>query len=191
MPFSFKRLAIADVILIEPRVSSDDRGFFMEAYRRSAFAEAGIHETFVQENHSSSRRGVLRGLHYQRPPHAQSKLVRVLSGTIFDVVVDIRENSPTAGRWVGVTLSGADRQALYVPSWCAHGFCVLSEQAEVLYLASSEYAPDYESGIMWNDPALSIDWPERDPIVSERDQCWPPLEWSRPALGRTMGKSHG
>ena len=187
MPFSFTRLAIPEVILIEPRVWGDDRGFFMEAYRRSAFAEAGIRDTFVQENQSRSQRGVLRGLHYQRPPHGQSKLIRILSGTVFDVAVDLREDSPTAGRWVGVTLSAADHQLLYIPSWCAHGFCVLSDWADVLYLASSEYAPEHESGIMWNDPTLRIDWPERSPIVSERDRQWPPLV--RP--GRVVSHAHG
>ena len=127
MPFNFERLAIPEVILIEPRVLSDRRGFFMETYKRSEFAAAGIDDVFVQENHSCSEQGVLRGLHYQRPPQAQSKLVRVVSGTVFDVAVDLRPDSPTSGRWVGVTLSAADRKLIYIPSWCAHGFCVLSE----------------------------------------------------------------
>jgi dTDP-4-dehydrorhamnose 3,5-epimerase len=187
MPFTFERLAIPEVLLIQPRVFGDRRGFFMETYRRSEFAAAGIHEGFVQENHSASERGILRGLHYQRRPHAQSKLVRVLSGTVFDVAVDLRPDSPTSGRWVGVTLSAEDRKSLYIPEWCAHGFCVLSERAEVAYLTSTEYAPQYEAGIMWNDPALAIEWPVNDPIVSDKDTKWPAFraEPARPHDSRT------
>jgi dTDP-4-dehydrorhamnose 3,5-epimerase len=173
MPFDFTSLAIPEVFLIEPRVLSDSRGFFLETYKRSEFAAAGITEIFVQENHSSSLRGVLRGLHFQRPPHAQSKLVRVVSGKIFDVAVDLRPDSATSGRWVGVDLSAEDRRMMYIPDWCAHGFCVLSERAEVVYHASTEYAPQHESGIMWNDPALGIQWPVTHPIVSDRDKQWP------------------
>lgn len=180
MPFKFERLAIPEVILIEPGVLTDDRGFFMETYKRSQFAAAGIHETFVQENHSGSERAVLRGLHYQRPPHGQSKLVRVVSGHVFDVAVDVRPDSPTSGRWVGVSLSSEDRKLLYIPAWCAHGFCVLSDRAEVVYLASSEYSPSAEAGFMWNDPALRIDWPVAAPLVSERDKKWPPFLPPRP-----------
>ena len=173
MPFTFERLDIPDVILIQPTVLHDGRGFFLETYKRSEFAAAGIHDTFVQENHSASQRGVLRGLHYQKAPFAQSKLVRVISGTIFDVAVDLRSDSPTAGRWVGTTLSSADRKIIYIPSWCAHGFCVLSETAEVLYLTSHEYEPQHESGIAWDDPTLGITWPVENPTVSPRDQKWP------------------
>lgn len=173
--FDFTKLAIPEVLLIAPRVQTDTRGFFMETYKRSEFAAAGISESFVQENHSSSLRGVLRGLHFQRPPHAQSKLVRVVSGTIFDVAVDLRPDSATRGRWVGVDLSAADRTMMYIPAWCAHGFCVLSERADVLYHASAEYSPAHESGVMWNDPALAITWPVTDPIVSDRDKQWPRL----------------
>ncbi len=187
MPFDFEPLAIPEVILIVPRVLNDPRGFFIETYKRSEFAAAGIRDVFVQENHSCSERGVLRGLHFQRAPHAQSKLVRVVSGRVFDVAVDLRPNSPTSGRWVGATLSAADRKLLYIPSWCAHGFCVLSDRAEVVYLTSTEYAPDYESGVMWNDPALGIGWPGQSPIVSERDQRWPPLVLTGAAPGRARG----
>jgi dTDP-4-dehydrorhamnose 3,5-epimerase len=176
MPFTFERLAIPEVILIQPRVFGDRRGFFMEAYKRSEFAAAGIHEIFVQENHSASSQGVLRGLHYQRPPYAQSKLVRVLSGTVFDVAVDLRPDSPTAGQWVGVTLSAEDRKLIYIPHWCAHGFCVLSDQAEVTYHTSVEYAPEYEAGIIWSDPVVAIDWPVKEPLVSERDRNWPAFD---------------
>ena len=175
MPFNFQRLAIPDVILIEPRVLGDARGFFIETYKQSDFAAAGINDVFVQENHSSSERGVLRGLHYQHPPYGQSKLVRVVSGSVFDVAVDLRPDSPTSGRWVAAQLSSEDRRQMYIPSGCAHGFCVLSERAEVVYMISTEYSPDHESGIMWNDPALGIDWPVDRPVLSERDTRWPPL----------------
>jgi dTDP-4-dehydrorhamnose 3,5-epimerase len=175
MPFDFTRLAIPDVRLIRPRVRADSRGFFMETYKRSEFAAAGIGETFVQENHSSSVRGVLRGLHYQRAPQAQSKLVRVVSGKIFDVAVDLRPNSPSRGRWVGVDLSAEDKALLYIPEWCAHGFCVLSDRAEVVYHTSTEYSPEHEAGIMWNDPAVGITWPLSDPVVSDRDTQWPSM----------------
>ncbi|HET9467824.1 MAG TPA: dTDP-4-dehydrorhamnose 3,5-epimerase [Vicinamibacterales bacterium] len=175
MPFEFATGAIPGVLLITPRKLSDARGFFVETYKRSEFAAAGIGETFVQENHSSSIRGVLRGLHYQRQPRAQSKLVRVISGAIFDVAVDLRRDSPTGGRWVGVELSAETNTMMYIPDWCAHGFCVLSERAEVLYHTSAEYSPEHEAGIMWNDPALGITWPLADPIVSDRDTRWPPF----------------
>jgi dTDP-4-dehydrorhamnose 3,5-epimerase len=173
MPFDFTRLAIPDVLLITPRVCTDNRGFFMETYKRSEFAAAGIGEVFVQENHSRSRRGVLRGLHFQQPPQAQSKLVRVISGKIFDVAVDLRPGSAT--RWVGVELSAESRTLVYIPVWCAHGFCVLSEHAEVVYHTSTEYSPEDESGIMWNDPAVGVRWPIANPIVSDRDKRWPLL----------------
>ena len=175
MPFDFKKLAIPEVLLIAPRVRTDARGFFMETYKRSEFAAAGIEETFVQENHSSSQHGVLRGLHFQRAPKAQSKLVRVISGKIFDVAVDLRPGSATRGAWVGVELSAEDRTLVYIPEWCAHGFCVVSERAEVVYHTSAEYSPEHESGILWNDPALGITWPVTDPIVADRDKQWPQL----------------
>jgi dTDP-4-dehydrorhamnose 3,5-epimerase len=191
MPFNFERLGIPEVILIQPRVVGDARGFFMETYKRSEFAAAGINDVFVQENHSSSEGGVLRGLHFQRPPHAQGKLVRVLSGRVFDVAVDLRLDSPTLGGWVGVSLSSTDRKLLYIPSWCAHGFCVLSDRADVVYLTSAEYAPDHESGIMWNDPALDIAWPVESPRVSERDQKWPALRLPHATPGRISGDLPG
>jgi dTDP-4-dehydrorhamnose 3,5-epimerase len=175
MPFDFKPLTIPEVLAIVPRVMTDTRGTFMETYKRSEFAAAGISEIFVQENYSCSVRNVLRGLHYQRRPKAQSKLVRVISGKIFDVVVDLRRDSPTSGRWVGAALSAEERTMLYIPDWCAHGFCVMSDRAEVVYHTSDEYSPEHEAGIIWNDPALSIQWPVDDPIVSERDQQWPLL----------------
>ena len=187
MPFKFERLAIPEVLLIEPRVFSDTRGFFMETYKRSEFAAAGINEVFVQENQSSSDRHVLRGLHYQRPPQAQSKLVRVIAGRIFDVAVDLRPDSPTSGRWVGVDLSADDRRMMYIPAWCAHGFCVLSDRAQVVYHTSTEYSPECEAGIMWNDPALGIDWPVTNPLVSDRDTKWPPLVLLRATSNQVAG----
>jgi dTDP-4-dehydrorhamnose 3,5-epimerase len=175
MPFRFERLAILDVVLVTPRVFSDERGQFLEAYKQSEFAQFGIPVSFAQANHSISKSGVLRGLHYQVAPKAQAKLVRVVAGEIFDVAVDIRENSPTYGQWVSVKLSAGNRAMLYVPAGFAHGFCVLSELAEVLYMASDEYSPNHERGIIWSDPTLSIDWPIDHPLLSEKDKSWPTL----------------
>jgi dTDP-4-dehydrorhamnose 3,5-epimerase len=185
MPFKFERLALPDVLLVEPRIFGDSRGVFMEIYKRSAFAAAGITETFDQVNQSVSERNVLRGLHFQRAPRAQSKLVRVIAGTIFDVAVDVRPDSPTYARWVGVELSAGGHKMMYIPAWCAHGFCVLSDHAEVVYLTSTEYSPDSEAGVMWNDPAVGIEWPVKNPIVSERDTTWPPLAVARAASTRS------
>ena len=176
MPFRFTRLEIPEVVLIEPAVFSDERGFFMEAYKYSEFAAFGISERFLQDNHSRSRKGVLRGLHYQNPPKAQGKLVRVVAGESFDVAVDIRKGSPTYGRWVGATLSAENKAMLYIPAGFAHGFCVLSEAAEVLYKTTAEYAPECEAGIIWNDSEIGIRWPVEDPIVSPKDAGWPPLK---------------
>ena len=174
MPFTFERLAIPGVILIEPKVFGDARGFFMETYKQSDFEAHGIPGPLIQENHSMSERGILRGLHYQTGEYAQAKLVRVVVGEIFDVAVDVRAGSPTRGKWVGVTLSRDNRRMLYVPPTCAHGFYVLSETAEVVYKTSTEYAPAHESGVMWDDPAIGISWPlVLAPQLSARDQNWP------------------
>lgn len=175
MPFTVEAQAIPEVILIEPRVFSDSRGFFLESYKRSDFATFGLSDPFVQENHSKSERGTLRGLHYQKGEWAQGKLVRAIAGEIFDVAVDLRPESPTRGRWVGVTLSAENRRMLFIPPWCAHGFCVLSDTAEVIYKTTTEYAPAHEGGVMWNDPAIGITWPVDAPKLSERDQKWPPF----------------
>ncbi len=172
MPFTIEKLAIPEVIVIEPKAFGDARGFFMETYKLSDFAAFGLDVPFVQENHSKSQRGILRGLHFQVGPYAQGKLVRAISGEVFDVAVDMRPGSPTRGRWVSAVLSAENRKLIYVPPWCAHGFCVLSDTAEVIYKTTTEYAPAHESGVMWNDPALAIDWPIREPFVSERDQRW-------------------
>ena len=179
MPFKFKRLSIPDVILIEPRVFGDDRGFFMETYKKSDFLKVGIREEFVQDNHSKSIKGVLRGLHYQLEPKAQGKLIRCIRGKIFDVAVDIRKNSPTFKKWVGVELSEDNKLMVYVPPGFAHGFLTLSEEAEVLYKTTEEYAPELDSGIIWNDEDIGVNWPidmvDRI-ILSEKDKKLPNLK---------------
>ena len=175
MPFNFTRLASPGVILVEPTVFLDERGFFMESYKCSEFAAFGIKERFVQDNHSRSTKGILRGLHYQNPPKAQGKLVRVVEGEIFDVAVDIGRDSQTYGKWVGKILSAENKRMLYIPPGFAHGFCVLSEVAEVLYKTTEEYAPEYDAGIIWNDPEINIDWPIEHPILSKKDAALPTL----------------
>jgi dTDP-4-dehydrorhamnose 3,5-epimerase len=169
MPFQIQRLAIPELILIEAQIFGDDRGFFIETYKRSDFAAHGIHDAFVQCNRSHSARGVLRGLHYQKHPRAQAKLVVALQGEVFDVAVDIRRGSPTYGRWVGELLSAQNGRMLYVPVGFAHGFCVLSDKADVLYMVTDEYAPECDRGILWNDPDIGIDWPIKVPILSPKD----------------------
>ena len=176
MPFQFQRLAIPDVILVEARHLADDRGFFLETYKYSTFAANGIREAFVQDNLSRSRRGVLRGLHYQRPPQAQGKLVRVLRGEGYDVAVDIRAGSPTYCQWVGVHLSGDRFQMLYIPPGFAHGFCALSDEADLAYKVTAEYAPDLDAGIAWNDPQIGVEWPVSSPVLSTRDARLPLLQ---------------
>ena len=155
---NFQATAIPDVILITPKVFGDERGFFMETYQEKLFRQAGIQVSFVQDNHSRSKQGVLRGLHYQLQ-QTQGKLVRVIHGEIFDVAVDIRCSSPTFGLWVGVRLSADNSQQLWIPPGFAHGFYVLSDWAEVLYKASDFYAPAWERSILWNDPNIGIEWP--------------------------------
>jgi len=176
MPFKFEPLEIPGPVLITPRVFKDGRGFFLEAYQLSAFAEAGIKKTFVQDNQSVSAKGVIRGLHYQKPPAAQAKLVHCLKGRIFDVAVDIRKNSPTFGKWAGRELDGETHRMLYVPEGFAHGFSVLSEAAEVLYKVTREYSPENDRGVLWNDSDLAIDWKITSPLVSEKDAALPPLK---------------
>lgn len=173
MPFAFFAQTIPGVVLIKPKVYPDERGHFLESFSRTGFAAAGLPTEFVQENHSRSRRDVLRGLHFQRAPKAQGKLVRVIAGEIFDVVVDIRPDSPTRGQWISLNLSGENRLQLFVPVGFAHGFCVLSETAEVAYMVTDDYSPEHEDGLIWNDPDLAIPWPIENPIVAKRDQEWP------------------
>ncbi|MBF2029627.1 MAG: dTDP-4-dehydrorhamnose 3,5-epimerase [Oscillatoriales cyanobacterium C42_A2020_001] len=168
---------IPDVLIIEPRVFQDDRGFFLESYNSQAFAEkAGITAQFVQDNHSRSTQHVLRGLHYQIE-QAQGKLVRAVVGSIFDVAVDLRKQSPTFGQWVGCLLTAENKRMFWVPPGFAHGFLVVSEVAEVLYKATDFYAPQHERCVLWNDPDLAIAWPlSADPILSAKDQAGKPLE---------------
>jgi dTDP-4-dehydrorhamnose 3,5-epimerase len=167
--------AITDVFMILPKVFGDERGFFLESYNRRAMAALGIDAEFVQDNHSRSVKGVLRGLHYQiRQP--QGKLVRVVAGEIFDVAVDIRRSSPTFGRWVGMTLSADNKRMAWIPPGFAHGFHVVSEAAEVLYKATDYYAPEHERTLLWNDPALNIDWQlAGEPLLSGKDSKGLPL----------------
>ena len=173
MAFTFKKLNIADVILIEPKSFSDNRGFFLESFKTSEFTENGINTKFVQDNISHSVSDVVRGLHFQKNPKAQTKLVTAVKGEIFDVAVDIRQNSPTYGKWVSEILSEDNHNLLYVPGGFAHGFCVLSKEADVYYKVSNEYSPKDEGGIIWNDPSLNIEWPVSKPIVSSSDSQLP------------------
>ena len=162
--------AISDVMVIEPKVFGDQRGFFFESFNARAFAEAtGVQKQFVQDNHSRSARNVLRGMHYQLK-QPQGKLVRVVQGEVFDVAVDLRKDSPTCGRWVGVHLSAENKKQLWVPEGFAHGFVVLSESAEFLYKTTDYYAPEYERSLAWNDPAVGIEWPLADaPLLAAKD----------------------
>jgi len=158
------------VLVITPRVFADSRGFFFESYNQEELRPLGISTVFVQDNHSKSVQGTLRGLHFQLPPAAQVKLMRVVRGTIWDVAVDIRMGSPTFARWVGVDLSAENFRQLFIPVGFAHGFCVLSAEAEVLYKTSHVYSPNCEQGIVWNDSTVKVDWPISDPLLSARDQ---------------------
>jgi len=175
MPFEFHRLALPEIILVQATRFGDDRGFFMETYKASAFAAGGISLPFVQDNLSHSARGVLRGIHYQKHPRAQGKLVSVLRGRILDVAVDIRRGSPTYGQWLSCELSAGDGAMLYVPVGFAHGFCALSDEADVLYKVTAEFDPELDRGILWNDPDVGVQWPFADPILSPKDAQLPPL----------------
>lgn len=161
---------------IKPKAFQDGRGWFAETYKVSEFVKAGILDTFVQDNHSHSvGRGVIRGLHFQRAPMAQGKLVRCVSGAIFDVAVDIRRESPTFGRWVGAELSAANREMLWVPSGFAHGFQTLSDEAEVIYKVTNEYSPPHEGALRWDDPEVGVQWPVENPVLNDRDRNAPNL----------------
>lgn len=175
MPFQFHRLAIPEVILVEPHRFGDSRGFFMETYQYETFVANGVVPRFVQDNYSRSAKGVLRGLHYQKEPFAQGKLLLVVVGEIFDVAVDIRRGSPTFGNWVGELLSAENGRMLYVPPGFAHGFCVLSETADLTYKATNYYKPENEGGIIWNDPQIGIEWPVSTPSLSAKDVKLPLL----------------
>jgi dTDP-4-dehydrorhamnose 3,5-epimerase len=162
--------SLPGVLVITPRVFADPRGFFFESYNQEALLELGVSTVFVQDNHSKSVRGTLRGLHFQLPPAAQAKLMRVVQGTVWDVAVDIRMGSPTFARWVGVELSAENFRQLFIPVGFAHGFCVLTAEAEVLYKTSHIYSLTHEQGIIWNDSTLKVDWPISEPLLSARDQ---------------------
>jgi dTDP-4-dehydrorhamnose 3,5-epimerase len=176
MSFLFEPLEIPDVVLVRPTRHRDQRGYFEETYRRSAFLAAGIDAEFVQDNFARSSRNVLRGLHYQLAPAAQAKLVAVAAGRIFDVAVDLREESPTFGRWVGTQLDAESRTLLWIPEGFAHGYVVLSDAADVVYKVTAEYVASLDRGIRWDDPAIGVDWPVTDPIVSAKDRAQPTLD---------------
>ena len=180
-----ERTALPGVLILEPKVFGDARGFFMETWNRSRYAEAGLPGEFVQDNVSYSRHGVLRGLHYQSP-RAQGKLVHVLEGEVFDVAVDVRVGSPTFGRWAGATLSAQNRRQLWIPPGFAHGFCVTGETALFCYKCTELYAPEHEGSILWNDPAIGIAWPLEHPTLSAKDAAAPPLAAVSPARLPTL-----
>ena len=173
MSFIFNPLRIPDVISITPHLFNDERGYFFENFNHSKFKQNQIDLNFIQENFSKSKKNVIRGLHFQKNPKAQAKLVTAVSGEIFDVAVDLRKNSPTFGKWVSEILSEVNHKSLYVPEGFAHGFCVLSEGATVVYKINQEYSPDHEQGIIWNDPDIGISWPISESIISEKDQNLP------------------
>lgn len=176
MPLHFTKLEIPEVRLISPDIYTDNRGIFAEVYKRTEFEREGIYEHFEQDNFSGSKKDVLRGLHYQIPPMAHAKVVRCIKGKVFDVAIDLRKNSPTFGKWVGTELSEENHLMLYIPEFCAHGFVVLSDYAEVAYKCSRQYSPQHERGVIWNDPDICISWPVREPILSEKDKKLPRLK---------------
>lgn len=170
-------LKLQGASLLEPVVHGDNRGFFMESYNEEVMQKAGVNFQFIQDNQSlSAEVGVLRGLHYQLNPKAQAKLIRVLSGVIYDVIVDVRRSSPTFGQWVGVILSEYNKRQLLVPKGFAHGFCTLVPSTQVLYKVDEYYSPENDRGILWNDPSLGIDWPVASPVLSDKDKRHPLLK---------------
>ncbi|HCP09437.1 MAG TPA: dTDP-4-dehydrorhamnose 3,5-epimerase [Thermodesulfobacterium commune] len=180
MSIIFKKLDLPDVLLIVPKIFKDHRGYFMETYKKSDFEKEGLYVDFIQDNHSYSVKGVLRGFHYQKKPKAQGKLVRCVVGKIFDVAVDIRKNSPTFGKWVGVELSEENGYMLWIPEGFAHGFLVLSDYAHVIYKVSgAEYSPEHDAGIIWNDEDIGVKWPlnkVEKVLLSEKDRNLPRLK---------------
>lgn len=178
--FNFIKTNIEGLFVIEPSLFRDDRGYFMETYNQKEFENAGINVNFVQDNQSKSKKGVLRGLHFQKR-NSQGKLVRVIKGKVFDVALDLRKNSKTFGKWHGVVLSDENNLQFYIPENFAHGFLVLSDEAEFVYKCTNFYDPESEGGIIWNDPTIAINWPLDDikyPILSEKDKAHPPFKWS-------------
>ena len=175
MTLKVEKSDLEGVLIIQPVVHSDPRGRFCESFQKERYREIGIKEEFVQDNQSVSQKNTIRGLHYRSAPE-QAKLVRVIRGEVFDVVVDIRKNSPTYGQWRGYTLSDTNYLQVYIPAGFAHGFCVLSETAEFLYKGSEYYSAEKEKGIMWNDPDINVDWPTANPVLSEKDKTNPALK---------------
>ncbi len=168
-------LALAEVLLIEPKVFADDRGFFLETYQADRYRQLGIASAFVQDNWSRSIRGTLRGLHFQHP-RAQGKLVQCMRGRVFDVAVDVRRGSPTFGRWVGQELSGEDKLQMWIPAGFAHGFCVISDDADFVYKCTDVYVPEDDGSVAWDDPEIGIDWPVKQPLLSKKDASAPRLK---------------
>ncbi|MDD3050181.1 MAG: dTDP-4-dehydrorhamnose 3,5-epimerase [Candidatus Cloacimonetes bacterium] len=177
MPFKFSRFDLSGLILIEPQIFTDERGRFLELFKKSDFVAAGITEDFIQDNFSVSKKGVLRGLHYQTPPHTQGKLVHCLKGAVLDLAVDIRKDSPTFGKWISMILSEENYRIFYIPPGFAHGFYVLEDNSVILYKTTQEYSPRADKGLAWNDPDLNIDWQlEGEPILSDKDKIHPKLK---------------
>lgn len=176
MPFEFEKMKLDGLVLVKPRIFTDARGFFVESYKKSDFEKAGIKENFVQDNHSRSSKDVLRGLHYQKSPVGQGKLVRCTLGRILDVAVDIRKDSATFRKWTGVELSAENAHMLYLPEGFAHGFLVLSDTAEIMYKCTREFSPAHDAGIRWNDPQIGIKWGVTEPALSAKDLKLPLLK---------------
>ena len=172
----FKELKLDGLVLITPKIFEDERGFFLESYNQKVFAENNIKVNFVQDNHSFSYKGVLRGLHFQTEPHAQDKLIRVITGKVWDVAVDIRKDSKTFSQWEAVELSAENKKILFIPKGFAHGFLTLSDTADFLYKVSNFYSARHDRGIIWDDPDIGINWPIQKPILSEKDQKYPKLK---------------
>lgn len=175
MPFEFEKLEIEGLVLVKPKAFGDERGFFMESYKKSDFVKNGIDCYFIQDNHSKSVKGVLRGLHYQVAPKAQAKLVRCVKGKIFDFAVDLRPDSPTFGKWARVELSEDNKNMLFIPRNFAHGFVVLSDSAEIMYKTDNEYSPEHDRGVLWCDKDININWGIDNPILSDKDKIQPKL----------------
>jgi len=176
MSFTFKKLNLSDVMLVEAKSFPDDRGYFKEIFKESSFIENEINTRFVQDNFSHSIKGVLRGLHFQKNPKAQAKLVTVFRGEIFDVAVDVRKDSPTYGKWVSEILSEQNHKLLFIPEGFAHGYCVLSDEADIFYKVNQEYSPEHDRGFIWNDPEVAIKWPMDNPLISNKDLKLPFLK---------------
>jgi dTDP-4-dehydrorhamnose 3,5-epimerase len=176
VPFRFIPLGINGLVLVEPASFADERGFFMETYKESDFIKNGIAEKFVQDNYSLSVKGVIRGLHFQKDPKAQGKLVKVVTGSVLDVAVDIRKGSPTFKKWITIELSDSNQKMLYIPEGFAHGFLAQTGDVRLMYKCTAEYDPALDAGIRWNDPEIAINWPEVNPIVSDKDRALPFLK---------------